>query len=197
MARLDWNDLGAIRAKPARLKGDAAPAIDLDDLDAVRAEIARLRDQRRRINRQLRLLDYHRCRLEPRQRSARRDAVDSVLAKYAAYHAASAPVVAATPVPKDAGRTVGEAAQAAEAWMARAKALRAAYGTLNAGMLEAWEAWRADPDAGGMPDELTSASALAAAINGALDLAEHYAKIRDDRRAGNRERVARHRASRA
>jgi hypothetical protein len=120
-----------------------------------------------------------------------------VLAKYAAYHAASAPVVAATPVPKDAGRTVGEAAQAAEAWMARAKALRAAYGTLDAGMLDAWEAWRADPDAGGMPDELTSASALAAAIRGALELAEHYAKIRDDRRAGNRERVARHRASRA
>src|SRR3954451_4738997 len=197
MARLDWNDLGAIRAKTARLKGDAAPVIDLDDLDAVRAEIARLRDQRRRINRQLQLLDDRRRRLEPRRRSARRDAVDSVLAKYAAYHAASAPVVAATPVPKDAGRTVGEAAQAAEAWMARAKALRAAYGTLDAGMLEAWEAWRADPDAGGMPDELTSASALAAAIRGALELAQQYAAIRDDRRAGTRERVARHRASRA
>src|SRR5215213_3527427 len=134
MARLDGNGLGAIRAKTGRLKGNAAPVIDLDDLDAVRAEIARLRDQRRRINRQLQLLSYRRCRLEPRQGSARRrDAVDSVLAKYAAYHAASAPVVAATPVPKDAGRTVGEASQAAEAWMARAKALRAAYGTLDAG----------------------------------------------------------------
>jgi hypothetical protein len=197
MARLDWNDLGAIPAKTARLQVNAAPAIDLDDLDAIRAEIARLRDQRRRINHQLRLLAYRRGRLEPRQRLARRDAVDSVLAKYAAYHAASAPVVAATPVPKDAGKTVGEAAHAAEAWMARAEALRAAYGTLDAGMLEAWEAWRADPDAGGMPDELTSASALAAAIKGALELAEHYAEIRDDRRAGNRERVARHRASRA
>src|SRR3954462_12208143 len=110
MARLDGNDLDAIRAKPARLKGNAAPVVDLDDLDAVRAEIARLRGQRCRINRQLRLLDHRRCRLEPRRRSARRDAVDSMLAEYAAYHAASAPVVAATPVPKDAGRTVGEAA---------------------------------------------------------------------------------------
>jgi hypothetical protein len=197
MARLDGNDLDAIRAKPAKLKGNAAPVIDLDDLDAVRAEIARLRDQRCRISRQLQLLRYRRCRLEPRQRSARRDAVDAVLAEYAAYHAASAPVVAATPVPKNAGKTVGEAAHAAEAWMARAEALRAAYGTLDAGMLEAWEAWRADPDGGDMPDELTSASALAAAIKGALELAQQYAEIRDDRRAGNRERVARHRASRA
>jgi hypothetical protein len=197
MARLDGNDLDAIRAKTAKLKGKAAPVIDLDDLDAVRAEIARLRDQRYRINRQLQLLSYRRCRLEPRQRPARRDAVDSVLAEYAAYHAASAPVVAATPVPRNAGKTVGEAAHAAEAWMARAEALRSAYGTLDAGMLEAWEAWRADPDAGGMPDELTSASALAAAIKEALELAQQYAEIRDDRRAGNRERVARHRASRA
>src|SRR3954447_24275486 len=109
MARLDGNDLDAIRAKPGRLKGNAAPVIDLDDLDAVRAEIARLRDQRCRINRQLQLLDHRRCHLDPRQRSARRDAIDSVLAEYAAYHAASAPVVAATPVPKNAGKTVGEA----------------------------------------------------------------------------------------
>src|SRR3954451_2093191 len=109
MARLDGNDLDAIRATPGRLKGNAAPVVDLDDLDAVRAEIARLRDQRCRINRQLQLLSYRRCRLEPRHRSARRDAVDAVLAEYAAYQVVAAPALADTPVPNNVGKTVGEA----------------------------------------------------------------------------------------
>jgi hypothetical protein len=198
MAWLDQNDLDALRAEIARLKDDAAPVVDLNDLDALRAEIARLRDQHRRIDRQLELLDARRCRLEPRRGSAQSDAVDTVMAKYAAYEAVSMPAAAATPVPASVGKTVGEAAHAAEAWAARAEALETAYCTLDAGMREAWEAWLVKrghddlPD--DLPDDLTIGREIVFQARRARRMAERCAEIWDDRRAGNRERLARHRA---
>ena len=61
-------------------------------------------------------------------------------------------------------------------------------------MREAWEAWLVKRGHDDLPDDLTIGREIVFQARRARRMAERCAEIRDDRRAGNRERVARHRA---